>query len=94
MTCCLKKKKKKKLIVKGKDEEGENLTGGGIVIVAVDFLSPLSSCQVLGDLSERLQIASDYGVDEDGGLLFSVTRGCVNDVGLNDGGSALIGGVE
>lgn len=87
-------KKQKKLIVGGKDEERENLRGGGIVIVVVDFLSPLPSCQVLGELSERLQIASDDGVDKDAGLLLSVTRGCVNYVRLNDGGSSLIGGVE
>ena len=87
-------KTKNKLTVRYKDEERENLRGGGFVIVVVDFLSLLSSCQVLGDLSERLQVASDDGVDEDAGLLLSVTRGYVNDVGLNDGGGAFIGGVE
>lgn len=64
--------------------KGENLR------VVELFLPPLSSSQILGDLSQGLQITPDDGIHKNACLLLGVTRGCVNDVGFHHDGAAIV----
>ena len=40
--------------------------------------------QILGELSQRLKIASQNGIHENGGFFFSISRRRIHGVGLND----------
>uniref|UniRef100_A0A7C9E2K4 Uncharacterized protein n=1 Tax=Opuntia streptacantha TaxID=393608 RepID=A0A7C9E2K4_OPUST len=54
------------------------------------FLPPLSSSQMLGDLSQGLQITPNNGIHKQACLLLSVTRGCVNNVRFHHDGPAVV----
>ena len=59
---------------------------------AVYLCALVSSGGVLGDLSERLEIAPYDRVHEHAGLFLSVTGRCVNDVGFDNNCTAPVGG--